>query len=102
MPLTDVESVMRETRVIAHQATAGAQTPWQETNPSEPPFTFPLNADPAQVQAASATLPDLDRRRSAPSILKALTGPRCGAMTSPITRPISAHSAPPRRPSAGR
>jgi len=58
MPLTDVESVMRETRVIAHQATAGAQTPWQETNPSEPPFTFPLNADPAQVQAASATLPD--------------------------------------------
>ena len=58
MPLTDVESVMRETRVIAHQATGGAQTPWQETNPSEPPFTFPLNADPAQVQAAVATLPD--------------------------------------------
>ena len=49
---------MRETRVIAHQATAGAQTPWQETNPSEPPFTFPLNADPAQVQAAVATLPN--------------------------------------------
>ena len=58
MPLTDVESVMRETRVIAHQATGGAQTPWQETDPSEPPFTFPLNADPAQVQAAVATLPD--------------------------------------------
>ena len=58
IPLTDVESVMRETRVIAHQATAGAQTPWQETNPSEPPFTFPLNADPAQVQAAVATLPN--------------------------------------------
>jgi hypothetical protein len=57
-PLTDVESVMRETRVIAHQATSGAQTPWQETNPSEPPFTFPLNADPAQLQAAVATLPD--------------------------------------------
>ena len=57
-PLTDVESVMRETRVIAHQATAGAQTPWQETNPSEPPFTFPLAADPAQVQAAVATLPN--------------------------------------------
>ena len=58
LPLTDVESVMRETRVIAHQATAGAQTPWQETNPSEPPFTFPLNPDPAQVQAAVATLPN--------------------------------------------
>jgi len=36
LPLTDLESVMRETRVIAHQATAGAQTPWQETNPSAP------------------------------------------------------------------
>ncbi|MGA2492423.1 MAG: caspase family protein [Roseiarcus sp.] len=58
LPLTDIESVMRETRVIAHQATGGAQTPWQETNPSEPPFTFPLNADPAQVQAAVATLPN--------------------------------------------
>ncbi len=49
---------MRETRIIAHQATAGAQTPWQETNPSMPSFTFPLNADPAQVQAAVATLPN--------------------------------------------
>jgi hypothetical protein len=58
IPLTDVESVMRETRVIAHQATGGAQTPWQLTDPSEPPFTFPLNADPAQVQAAVATLPN--------------------------------------------
>ena len=58
LPLTDVESVMRETRVIAHQATSGAQTPWQQTDPSEPPFTFPLNADPAQVQAAVATLPN--------------------------------------------
>jgi hypothetical protein len=58
IPLTDVESVMRETRVIAHQATGGAQTPWQDTDPSEPPFAFPLNADPAQVQAAVATLPN--------------------------------------------
>ena len=58
LPLTDIESVMRETRVIAHQATAGAQTPWQETNPSQPPFTFPLNPDPAQVQAAVAALPN--------------------------------------------
>ena len=30
MPLTDVESVMRETRVIAHQASGGAQTPWAQ------------------------------------------------------------------------
>ena len=58
IPLTDVESVMREARIVAHQATGGAQTPWQETNPSEPPFTFPLNADPGQIQAAVATLPD--------------------------------------------
>jgi hypothetical protein len=58
LPLTDLESVMRETRVIAHQATAGAQTPWQETNPSAPPFTFPLAADPAQVEAAVAALPN--------------------------------------------
>ena len=58
LPLTDIESVMRETRIIAHQATAGAQTPWQETNPSQPPFTFPLNPDPAQIQAAVAALPN--------------------------------------------
>ena len=58
IPLTDIESVMRETRVIAHQATGGAQTPWQQTDPSQPPFTFPLNAVPAQVQAAVATLPN--------------------------------------------
>jgi hypothetical protein len=57
-PLTDLETALREARVVVHQATAGAQTPWQETNPSTPTFTFPLNADPAQVQAAVASLPN--------------------------------------------
>ena len=57
-PLTDLETAMREVRVVVHQATAGAQTPWQQTNPSAPTFTFPLNADPATMQAAVASLPD--------------------------------------------
>jgi uncharacterized caspase-like protein len=56
-PLTDVETAMRQVRVVAHQATSGAQTPWQATNIVMPPFTFPLNADPAQMQAAAANLP---------------------------------------------
>jgi len=57
-PLTDLETAMREARVVVHQATAGGQTPWQETNPSTPTFAFPLNADPAQMQAAVASLPN--------------------------------------------
>ncbi len=56
-PLTDVETAMRQVRVVVHQATAGAQTPWQATNIAMPPFTFPLNADPAQMQTAVANLP---------------------------------------------
>jgi hypothetical protein len=56
-PLTDVETSMRQARVVAHQATSGAQTPWQATNIAMPPFTFPLNADPALIQTAVANLP---------------------------------------------
>ncbi len=56
-PLTDVETSMRQVRVVAHQATSGAQTPWQATNIAMPPFTFPLNADPALMQTAVANLP---------------------------------------------
>ncbi len=56
-PLTDVETAMRQVRLVVHQATAGAQTPWQATNIAMPPFTFPLNADPAQMQTAVANLP---------------------------------------------
>ena len=57
MPLTDVESVMRETRVIAHRrpaerdAVAGDQ-------PLRAAVHLPVNADPAQVQASVATLPN--------------------------------------------
>lgn len=56
-PLGDLETTMRETRLIAHQTTAGGQTPWQETNPAMPPFTFPLGADATSVEAAMANLP---------------------------------------------
>ena len=56
-PLTDVETSMRQVRVVAHQATSGAQTPWQATDIAMPPFTFPLNADPALMQTALANLP---------------------------------------------
>ena len=57
-PFPDLETTMREVRVFTHQTTSGAQTPWNATNLSMPPFTFPVNADPNQVQAAIANLPN--------------------------------------------
>ena len=56
-PFVDVDSTMRQVRVAAHQATGGEQTPWHATNPTTPPFSFVLNADPAQAQALSANSP---------------------------------------------
>ena len=89
MPLTDVESVMRETRVIAHQATGGAQTPWQADQPLRAAVHLPAQRRPRAGSGGRRRPCRTRRRRSAASTLKALTGPRCGATTSPTTRPIS-------------
>ena len=57
-PFTDLETLMRSIRLTTHQSTDGAQTPWQETNPTQPSFSFPAAVDPAQAEAVAATLPN--------------------------------------------
>ena len=57
-PLTDLETSMRAVRMATHQATGGAQTPWQDTNPDTPSFALALNVDPQQAQGAAETLPN--------------------------------------------
>ena len=54
------------------RADAGGRRP----NPSEPPFTFPLGATTAQIQAAVATLPDSTTRDRQPRPRQRLLG--CG------------------------
>ena len=57
-PLTDLETSMRSVRMATHQATGGAQTPWQDTNPDTPSFSLALNVDPQQAQGVAETLPN--------------------------------------------
>jgi hypothetical protein len=44
--------------MTTHQATGGAQTPWQDTNPDTPAFALALSVDPQQAQGAAETLPN--------------------------------------------
>jgi uncharacterized caspase-like protein len=56
-PLPDLDTTLREARIVVHQTTGGAQTPWHAVNASTPPFAFVV-ADPAQAQAALSGLPN--------------------------------------------
>ncbi len=57
-PVADFNAFLSEVRVHTHQATGGAQTPWHVVGPSTQPIPLDLSADPAQIQAAAATLPN--------------------------------------------
>ena len=57
-PLTDLETSMRAVRMATHQATGGAQTPWQDTNPDTPTLRARARVDPQQAQGAAETLPN--------------------------------------------
>ena len=93
---------MRETRIVAHQATGGAQTPWHETNPSDAALHLPAQRRPRAGSGGGRDAAQFDGADRAASTLKAPIGPRCGATTFPTTRPISPLSATPRRPSCRR
>ncbi len=54
-PTPDIETMLHLLRLDVHQATAGAQTPWQQTSPTAPPFVFDVTATQATIQAASAS-----------------------------------------------
>lgn len=55
-PTPDSETMLHLLRLDVHQATAGAQTPWQQTSTAATPFVFDLSATQATIQAASASL----------------------------------------------
>ena len=48
-PTSDVETMLHLLRLDVHQATAGAQTPWQQTSPTQPPFVFDVSATQAAM-----------------------------------------------------
>ncbi|MBV1706991.1 MAG: caspase family protein [Hyphomicrobiales bacterium] len=54
-PTPDIETMLHLLRLDVHQATAGAQTPWQQTSPTQPPFVFDASATQASLQAAAAS-----------------------------------------------
>ena len=54
-PTPDIDTMLHLLRLDVHQATAGAQTPWQQTSPASTPFVFDVAATQATIQAASAS-----------------------------------------------
>ena len=57
-PSGDFETFLRDLRFETHQASGGAQTPWESIGSQMPPGTILANVDPQQIQAAAAGLPN--------------------------------------------